>query len=70
MAEASLSTKPFARYARRSTSPTRQMPPPTKNDHRQSFPSLEWGLARRFISSYSRGVIFMANFSFFKWSFR
>ena len=39
------------RYRQRSTSPNRQMPPPTRNAHRQSAPSREGGENSRTIRS-------------------
>ena len=49
---ASVSVKPRAAYSMRRPSPKRQMAPPTKNAHRQSFKSGEGGDAALRISSY------------------
>ena len=56
---ASSHSSPLAKYHWRSTSPSRQMPPPTKKAHRQSLPSGEGGLARCTRRAYSRGFSFI-----------
>ena len=51
---ASVSVKPRAAYSVRRPSPKRQMAPPTKNAHRQSFKSGEGGDAAALTPNYIR----------------